>query len=174
MFEFDIEEYMADLEGLTIQEKVQRLEDLSADLEDALEAAIGDIDYAKESLIRDYEKSVHDPLFASVSELINKNHWGDLVTEQNKFFIVNSKPTSVGISARWNQWDQWVIKMIPTEFIANHTKRYEIFANLAERVNVPYGQCGDGVIVKVEENELQPTVLRIITKLCEEPETMEN
>ena len=37
MSEFDIEEFMAGLEGLTIQEKVQELEDLCDELEYALE-----------------------------------------------------------------------------------------------------------------------------------------
>ncbi|MBR5640315.1 MAG: hypothetical protein IKW83_11405 [Muribaculaceae bacterium] len=178
MFELNIEDFMADLEGLTIQEKVEKLDSLSSDLEDALQEALGDVDYAKQTLIDDYEKSVHDPLFTSVSELINKNHWEDSVTINKTrmgrdCFIVNTKPTSVSISTHWNQWDQWIIEINPTEFIASNTKRHETLSNLADRLNLPYLQGRDDISVKVEENELQPTVLRIITKLCEEPETLE-
>lgn len=171
MFEFDIEDFMAGLEGLTIQEKVQELEDLCDELEYALEdEALEEAQDALESLIDDYEKSVNDPLKASVSALINQKHWEDLVTIKkilfNDYFFVNSKPTSVRISTLWNQ-DQWVIIINNNEFVASNAKRYETYANLAERLNLPYEQGKEDIRVQVEENELQPTVERIITTLCE-------
>lgn len=171
MSEFDIEEYMAGLEGLTIQEKVQELEDLCDELEYALEdEALEEAQDALESLIDDYEKSVNDPLKASVSALINQKNWEDLVTIKkilfNDYFFVNSKPTSVRISTLWNQ-DQWVIIINNNEFVASNAKRNETYANLAERLNLPYQQGKEDIRVLVEENELQPTVIRIITTLCE-------
>lgn len=162
MFELNIEDIMADLEGLTIQEKVQELDSFSADLEDALD----DVDNARQTLIDDYKKSVNEPLFAYVSELINKKHWEDLVTEQNECFFVNSKSTSVRISLEWNEWGQWIIFINNTEFIASNTKRHETLASLADRLNLPYIQGREDVFVKVEEKELQPTIERIITTLC--------
>lgn len=171
MSEFDIEEYMAGLEGLTIQEKVQELENLCDELEYALEDdALEEVQQAMESLIDDYEKSVNDPLKESVSELINQKHWEELVTIKkilfNDYFFVNSKPTSVRISTLWNQ-DQWVIIINNNEFIASNPKRYETYANLAKRLNLPYQQGKEDIRVQVEENELQPTVIWIITTLCE-------
>lgn len=169
MFELNIEDIMAGLEGLTIQEKVQELDSLSADLEDAFDS----VEYAKQTLIDDYKKSVNEPLFAYVSELINKKHWEDLVTEQNECFFVNSKSTSVRISPEWNEWGQWIIFINNTEFIASNTKQHETLASMADRLNLPYIQGREDVFVKVEEKELQPTIIRIITKLCEEPETLD-
>jgi len=171
MSEFDIEEFMAGLEGLTIQEKVQELEDLCDELEYALEdEALEEAQAALESLIDDYEKSVKDPLKASVTALINQKHWEDLVTIKkilfNDYFFVYSKPTSVRISTLWNQ-DQWIIIINNNEFVASNAKRYETYANLAERLNLPYQQGKEDIRVQVEENELQPTVERIITTLCE-------
>ena len=171
MSEFDIEEYMAGLEGLTIQEKVQELEDLCDELEyacedDALEA----VQDAMESLIDDYEKSVNDPLKASVSALINQKHWEDLVTIKkillDDYFIVNSKAYQILISTYWNL-DHWVIWIQVTPFIASNAKRSETYANLAEKLNLPYQQGENLIQLNVEENELQPTVERIITTLCE-------
>lgn len=112
MFELNIEDIMAGLEELTIQEKVEKLDSLSSDLEDALQEALGDVDYAKQTLIDDYEKSVNEPLFASVSQLINQKYGEDSVTINKTrmgrdCFIINSKPISVRISTQWNQWDQW-------------------------------------------------------------------
>ena len=170
MSEFDIEEYMAGLEGLTIQEKVQELENQCDELEYALEDdALEEVQQAMESLIDNYEKSVNDPLKASVSALINQKHWEELVTIKNilfnDYFFVNSKPTSVRISTLWNQ-DQWVIIINNNEFIASNPKRYETYASLALRLNLPYQKGKEDIRVQVEENEQQPTVIRIITSLC--------
>ena len=171
MSDFDIEDFMAGLEGLTIQEKVQELEDLCDELEyscedDALEA----VQDAMESLIDDYEKSVNDPLKASVLALINQKHWQDLVTIKkilfNDYFIVNSKAHQILISTYWNL-DHWAIWIQVTPFIASNAKRSEAYANLAERLNLPYQQGKEWIQLNVEENQLQPTIIRIITTLCE-------
>ena len=161
MFEFDIEDYMSDLEGLTIQEK---LEDLSVQY-DELVSALHEITDAQDRLIDEYETSVCDELSASVSSLINQNHWENQVTVNGNTFTVNAKPTNVGIWCGWNQ-DQWVI-IIDTEAIASNAKRYETLSNLAVRLNLPYQQGKEDIRVHVEENELQPTIIRIITTLCE-------
>lgn len=166
MFEFDIEDFMAGLEGLTIQEKLEKVRDLT----DELESAISEVQILQDELSDEYENSVYDELSASVSALIKRNHWENLVTisedDFTKTFTVNSKPVSARIAAIWND-DQWMITISNTEFIASNAKRFEAYANLAEKLNLPYQQGKEWIQLTVEENELQPTVEKIITTLCE-------
>ena len=166
MFEFDIEDVKNDLEGMTILEKLEKVRDLT----DELESAISEVQILQDELSEEYENSVCNGLSASVSALIKRNHWENLVTisedDFTKTFTVNSKPVNARIAAIWND-DQWMITISNTEFIASNAKRYEAYANLAERLNLSYQQGKEWIQLNVEENELQPTIIRIITTLCE-------
>lgn len=169
MFEFDIEEYMTSLEGLTYQEKVDELDSLIADLEEALDEAGS----AQAELITEYDTSVKEALFATVNSLIREKNLGEKVSiVANDMFEVSTKALKsikagkVTLSVNWDK-SNWVISIYLRDFLSpKSTMTKKVLSEIASLLDQHYNDCCSEIRVVVTEAELQQTLQDIITKLC--------
>lgn len=162
MFDFDIEGIKKDLEGLSIQEKLDAIEGIY----DELDNALGEVTDLQSGLNDEYESSVYAPLMASVSSYVHERGWNELVNIEDFVITVNSKPKKVKFWAAWDTHD-WAIDIELANFIANDHQRYKALLEIASVLALPYNNGSEEISVIVEENELQDTMLYILSKLCE-------
>ena len=162
MSEFDIEEYMAGLEGLTIQEKVEKVYDYYDELEDAL----ADLGILQEDITKEYVKSITAPLLISVKSYIKQRKREDYFSiqeDKDPIFTVEFGLGHIKMFADWNIAADWYIQIEPT--VDNNPLRYKVLSNLAIALSLPYEQGRDEIRIPVKENELQSTMLHIISSL---------
>ena len=164
MFEFDIEEIKNQLEGLTIQEKLDELDSLIADLEEALDEAGS----AQAELITEYDTSVKEALFVTVNSLIREKNLGEKVSiVANDMFEVSTKAVKVTLSVNWDK-SNWVISIYLRDFLSpKSTMTKKVLSEIASLLDQHYNDCSE-IRVVVTEAELQQTLQDIITKLCVE------
>ena len=162
MFEFDIEDVLASLDGLTIQDKVEKVYDYYDELEDAL----ADLGILLEDITKEYVKSITAPLLTSVKSYIKQRKREDYFSIQENndpIFTVELGLGHIKFYADWNIAAGWYIQIEPT--VDNNPLRYKVLSNLAIALNLPYKQGRDEIRIPVKENELQSTMLHIISNL---------
>lgn len=167
MADFDIEETKKQLEGSNIQEKLKKLDSLIADLEDEiqnLEDAIDEVMTIRNEFVDDYKASVYD--LATVKSIVENKKWDEKVTiDRFRNIIVNYESNEAILHVRWDN-NEWLLNIRLMDFIANDSHRHQLY-ELAEALNLPYKNGDDEIRVIVEEDAVQPTVLRVITDLVE-------
>jgi len=167
MADFDIEETKKQLEGSNIQEKLEKLDSLIADLEDEmqnLEDAIDEVMAIRNEFIDEYKASVYN--LATVKSIVENKKWDEKVTiDRFQNIIVNYESNKAILNVRWDN-NKWSLNIRLMDFIANDSHRHQLY-ELAEALNLPYKSGDDEIRVIVEEGAVQPTVLRIITDIVE-------
>lgn len=168
MFDFDIEEIKKQLEGSNIQEKLEKLDSLIADHEDEIqnhEDAIDEVMAIRNEFVDEYKASVYD--LATVKSIVENKKWDEKVTiDRFRNIIVNYASNKVILNVRWDN-NVWSLNIRLMDFIANDSHRHQLH-ELAEALNLPYKNGDDEIRVIVEEDAVQPTVLRVITTICGE------
>ena len=151
MFEFDIEEIKNQLEGLTIQEKLDELDSLIADLEEALDEA----ESAQAELITEYDTSVKEALFVTVNSLIREKNLGEKVSiVANDMFEVSTKAVKVTLSVNWDK-SNWVISIYLRDFLSpKSTMTKKVLSEIASLLDQHYNDCCSEIRVVVTEAEL--------------------
>ncbi|MBR4219016.1 MAG: hypothetical protein IKR71_08225 [Bacteroidales bacterium] len=169
MFDFDIDEIKRDLEGLSIQEQLLEIQGLRDDLD----MALSELEDLETELNNEYESSVLAPLLASVKLFIQEKGWDELVTMERHMlteeFVVSSKPHKVRVGTACFM-GTWSIHIVLADFIASNAKRIKAHEDLAAMLNHPYLGASE-IAFPVEEDELEATMLEIITKLCEKADS---
>ena len=167
MADFDIEETKKQLEGLNIQEKLEKLDSLIADLEDEiqnLEDAIDEVMAIRNKFVDEYKASVYD--LATVKSIVENKKWDEKISiDRFRNIVVNYESNKAILNVRWDN-NKWSLNIRLMDFIANDSHRHQLY-ELAEALNLPYKSGDDEIRVIVEEGAVQPTVLRIITDLVE-------
>ena len=167
MDDFDIEETKKQLEGSNIQEKLEKLDSLIADLEDEiqnLEDAIDEVMAIRNEFIDEYKASVYD--LATVKSIVENKKWDEKISiDRFRNIVVNYESNKAILNVRWDN-NKWSLNIRLMDFIANDSHRHQLY-ELAEALNLPYKSGDDEIRVIVEEGTVQPTVLRIITDLVE-------
>ena len=167
MADFDIEETKKQLKGSNIQEKLEKLDSLIADLEDEiqnLEDAIDEVMAIRNEFVDEYKASVYD--LDAVKSMVENKKWDEKVAiDRFRNIIVNYESNKAILHVRWDN-NEWSLNIRLMDFIANDSHRHQLY-ELAEALNLPYKSGDDEIRVIVEEGAVQPTVLRIITDLVE-------
>lgn len=167
MADFDIEETKKQLEGLNIQEKLEKLDSLIADLEDEiqnLEDAIDEVMAIRNKFVDEYKASVYD--LATVKSIVENKKWDEKISiDRFRNIVVNYESNKAILNVRWDN-NKWSLNIRLMDFIANDSHRQQLY-ELAEALNLPHKSGDDEIRVIVEEGAVQPTVLRIITDLVE-------
>ncbi len=167
MADFDIEETKKQLEGSNIQEKLEKLDSLIADLEDEiqnLEDAIDEVMAIRNKFVDEYKASVYD--LATVKSIVENKKWDEKISiDRFRNIVVNYESNKAILNVRWDN-NKWSLNIRLMDFIANDSHRHQLY-ELAEALNLPYKSGDDEIRVIVEEGAVQPTVLRIITDLVE-------
>ena len=165
MADFDIEETKKQLEGSNIQEKLEKLDSLIADLEDEiqnLEDAIDEVMAIRNKFVDEYKASVYD--LATVKSIVENKKWDEKISiDRFRNIVVNYESNKAILNVRWDN-NKWSLNIRLMDFIANDSHRHQLY-ELAEALNLPYKSGDDEIRVIVEEGAVQPTVLRIITNL---------
>ena len=168
MADFDIEEIKKQLEGSNIQEKLEKLDSLIADHEDEiqnLEDAIDEVMAIRNEFVDEYKASVYD--LATVKSIVENKKWDEKVTiDRFRNIIVNYASNKAILNVRWDN-NVWSLNIRLMDFIANDSHRHQLH-ELAEALNLPHKNGDDEIRVIVEEDAVQPTVLRVITTICGE------
>lgn len=167
MADFDIEETKKQLEGLNIQEKLEKLDSLIADLEDEiqnLEDAIDEVMAIRNKFVDEYKASVYD--LATVKSIVENKKWDEKISiDRFRNIVVNYESNKAILNVRWDN-NKWSLNIRLMDFIANDSHRQQPY-ELAEALHLPHKSGDDEIRVIVEEGAVQPTVLRIITDLVE-------
>ena len=167
MADFDIEETKKQLEGSNIQEKLEKLDSLIADLEDEiqnLEDAIDEVMAIRNKFVDEYKASVYD--LATVKSIVENKKWDEKISiDRFRNIVVNYESNKAILNVRWDN-NKWSLNIRLMDFIANDSHRHQLY-ELAEALNLPYKSGDDEIRVIVEEGAVQPTVLRVISDLVE-------
>ena len=167
MFDFDFEEFKADLANMTYEERYNAYEEKLDELEvlrEEIEDAIRDICDIREDDMNSHDKEVWQDASQAVKQHFNADAKVAIddekqifkLTLQNDQIFVRIAPLDAEIG--------WYIAVAP-EFIADNAKRKKALTEIAAILDLP---CDDDyeVSVDVPEAKLIPTLINTITKLC--------
>ena len=161
MFEFDLESYLEEMEGLSLQEKIEQLDSLYDEMQDAANEVFN----CMCDLEDEYEASVLKKMTEEIQSFITEEHKEEYVTIQKDGFIVKTKQLPVEIFVFHIEGD-WNLLIRISEHIANNEKRYDTLSSLAQLLELPYKRGDDQIKIEVNEERLLSTLKSIITKLC--------
>ena len=166
MFKFDIEETIKELEGLSLLEKVEKISDLHAEMDDAL----SDVDNLEEELTKEYEDSITGPLTTSVEKFIKERHWEkhfSVHQDYSPVFTIESEKAKVKLAPAFQVGFGWFLQIEPSSHESNNPLDFKIVPELETAMAALMNGGNDEMRVYIKENELQPTVERIIIDLIE-------
>ena len=161
MFEFDLETILEEMEGLPIQEKIEQLDSLYDEMQDAAQEVFD----CMFELQNEYDASILKTVTEEMQSFITEKHKEEYVTILKDGFIVKTEQLPVEICVFHIEGD-WNLLIRISEHIANNEKRYNTLSSLAQLLELTY-KCGDDQIkIEVNEERLLSTLKSIITKLC--------
>ena len=163
MIEFDITDMMDELEGLSIKEKLQELDNLHSELEDAADEVLS----AKEDLEEEYNGRVEQRLLQSITQFASEQHLEDVLLIKNessgsKTYELNFDGHTYSILP-CGTMGEWTLVINLKDQIAQNQKRYDLLTKFAEVHNLPYKQGSGDIKVRVEEDELFEKIKEIVT-----------
>ena len=98
--------------------------------------------------------------------MVENKKWDEKVAiDRFRNIIVNYESNKAILHVRWDN-NEWSLNIRLMDFIANDSHRHQLY-ELAEALNLPYKSGDDEIRIVMEEDAVQPTVLRIITDLVE-------
>ena len=166
MFKFDIEETIKELEGLSLLEKVEKISDLHAEMDYAL----SDVENLEEELTKEYEDSITGPLTTSVEIFIKERQWDKHFSVHKDYypvFTIESEKAKVKLAPAFQVGFGWFLQIEPSSHESNDPLDFKIVPEVETAMAALMNGGNDEMRVYFKENELQPTVERIITTLCE-------
>lgn len=157
--EFDINSVLDELEGQSVKDKMDALDNLYSQLEEAAQ----DVLSAKDSINDEYETEMRGKIATAVSAYIQEDHHEDNVfladgAVQVKFNDNNIRIMPICCSGEWSlilDIDDWREK---------DTVRFEHLQQLADKLGLTYKPGNINIEVAVEEGEMIPTILEAVAK----------
>ena len=161
MFEFDLETFMKEMEGLSLQEKIKQLDSLYDEMQDAAQEVFG----CMCDLEEEYDASVLKTVTEEMQSFITEEHKEEYVTILKDGLIVKNNQFQVEIGVFHIEGD-WSLLVRTSNHIANNEKRYDTLSSLAQLLEFPYKRGDDQIKIEVNEECLLPALKSITTKLC--------
>ena len=160
MLDFDLDMYLEDLEGLSIQEKLKSLDNLYSELEDA---AAGVLSY-RDGISDEFEARIKAKLNEEMQSFIAERHLEESVSKLKEgWYVVRTAHNPINIYILCSSGELRISLWLKD--IYDNAKRYEMLSSIANKVGIPYKNGSDDVSLEVEEENLLPTLKDIITKL---------
>jgi hypothetical protein len=166
MFKFDIEETIKELEGLSLLEKVEKISDLYDELEDAH----SEVQNLQDEVTKEYEDSITGPLTTSVEKFIKERQWDKHFSVHKDYypvFTIESEKAKVKLAPAFQVGFGWFIQIEPSNHESNNPLDFKIVPELETAMAALMNGGNDEMRVYIKENELQPTVERIIIDFIE-------
>ena len=161
MFEFDLETFMKEMEGLSLQEKIKQLDSLYDEMQDAAQEVLD----CMCELEDEYDASVLETVTEEMQSFITEEHKEESVTILKDGLIVKNNQFQVEIGVFHIEGD-WSLLIRTSDHIANNERRYDTLSSLAQLLELPYKRGDDQIMIEVNEERLLPALKSIVTKLC--------
>lgn len=159
MIDFDLHEYLEELEGLSIKEKLEHLNNLYAELTDVADEVFDYMNHISD----EYETTIFQKLNAEVQLFIGENHLEESITRlKDGFYTIKTQQNQLYISIFCSEGD-WHLHLWSD--ITNNSERKELLSLIANKVGLFYKKGSDEITANVDEDNLLPELKSIITKL---------
>ena len=161
MFEFDLETFMKEMEGLSLQEKIKQLDSLYDEMQDAAQEVLD----CMCELEDEYDASVLETVTEEMQSFITEEHKEESVTILKDGLIVKNNQFQVEIGVFHIEGD-WSLLIRTSDHIANNERRYDTLSSLAQLLELPYKRGDDQIKREVNEERLLSALKSIVCKLC--------
>lgn len=161
MFEFDLETFMKEMEGLSLQEKIKQLDSLYAEMQDAAQEVLDCMCELEE----EYDASVLEAVTEEMQSFITEKHKEESVTILKDGLIVKNNQFQVEIGVFHVEGD-WSLLIRTSGHIANNERRYDTLSSLAKLLELSYKRGDDQIKIEVNEGRLLSALKSLVTKLC--------
>ena len=159
MLDFDLDAILDEMKGRSIQEKLEQLNSLYNELEEAAQ----ELRDRMTAMNDEYTESVLSTIKAGIQSLITEKHWNKGVILKDGLYKFKTEEAQVYVNVICVQ-GEWSIH-INTD-ISNNEKRYDTLSSLAQLLDLPYKRGNDEIIRIVEEEYLSSAITNIFTRLC--------
>ena len=154
MFDFSITETLDELDGMSIKEKLQELDELHNELDGAASEVLS----AKEELESEYKEGVEKQLLQTTSQFVTENNLENVLLIQegllgDKTYELIYDGHSYSLYPIESDGDWWWHIRLKEQIVKNQV-RYDLLAKIATLCNLPYKNGNDDIEVRVEESEL--------------------
>lgn len=163
MFEldFNIDEILEELEGKTVEEKLEALDDIAYDLQSALD----DISDAQEEIKKQHIAETEANIMADVNSFIAGRSLQKQVTASEKTVVLDYDKAKVEIYFFHVEDEEWIVGLHLLTNIVSNDLRYQLFNELASAIDAEYKEGNDDISVKVDADEVAWTMNDWIQKL---------
>ena len=159
MIDFDLHEYLEEVENLSIKEKLEHLNNLYAELTDAADEVF---DYM-ERISDEYKTAIFQKLNAEMQLFIAEKHLEESITRlKNGLYTIKTQQNHLYISINCSE-GEWSLDLWSD--MTNNSKRRELLSLIANKVGLSYKKGSDVITANVDEDNLLPELRSIITKL---------
>lgn len=159
MFDFNITEVLNALNGMSIKEKLEKLDSIYAELDDAANEVLS----ARKNLEKEYEEQILQSLEHSIIQLSAEQHLEDVlhIKDDHSYEVVFDGHTYNLLFSEYDgKWYLVVNVVEPETQIYNDL--LEKFANFC---GLPFKKCNVGIELYIEESELFEKVKGIILSI---------
>lgn len=160
MLDFDLDMYLGDLEGLSIQEKIKSLDNLYSELEDAAAEVLS----YRDGISDEYEAKIKTKVNDEMQLFIDEKHLEESVSKLKEgWYVVKTSHNPINIYILCSSGELRISLWLKD--IYDNAKRYEKLSSIANKVGIPYKNGSDDVSLDVEEENLLPKLKDVISKL---------
>ena len=159
MIDFDLHEYLEEVENLSIKEKLEHLNNLYAELTDAADEVF---DYM-ERISDEYKTAIFQKLNAEIESFIAENHLEESFTRlKDGLYTIKTQQNHLYISINCSE-GEWSLDLWSD--ITNNSERKELLSSIANKAGLTYKKGSDLITANVDEDNLLPELKSIVAKL---------
>lgn len=159
-FEFDINSVLEELEGLSVKDRIEVLESLYDQLQEATQEVLS----AKDSINDEYETEMRGRIAKAVSAYTLENHLQDSISIVENAVEVKCNDRKVRIMPIYCS-GEWTLIIDIDDWREKNAIRCEHLQQLADKLGLTYKSGNMNIEVAVEEDELIVQVLEMTTIL---------
>jgi len=157
--DFNIDEVLGELQGMSVKEKIAALEEISDDLDSALNDIINAELEIEEQYFSEHRKKIFESIKASFAESKIEN-----IKVENDAFYLPCKGKQVAVFPLYADGD-WFVYISPASVISKNVERIQFYLDLENVMGVKMKDGDDSIIFKVKEEDVEHKMIEVMDKL---------